>query len=104
MTTEDQAAPEISENEAWYDAEIAPALAELARRCEERGMSFIANVEYQPGERGGTYTLAEDAGIDMRMVYICCQTAPNVDSYISNVRRMCKDKGIDISSSWYLTH
>ena len=65
MDNEDPALPEVSEDEAWYDAEIAPALAALAKLCHERGMSFIAAVEYQPGDRGGTYYLTEDAGLQM---------------------------------------
>ena len=68
IDNEDPALPETTEGEAWYDAEIAPALAALARRCHERGMSFIAAVEYQPGDRGGTYCLTKDAGTAMRML------------------------------------
>ena len=41
MDNEDPALPETTEGEAWYDAEIAPALAALAKRCHERGMAFV---------------------------------------------------------------
>ena len=103
-SNEDPALPEVGEDEAWYDAEIAPALAALAKRCHERGMSFIAAVEYQPGDRGATYYLTEDAGTAMRMLHLCAQTVPNVDSYIINLKRWAKLNNVDTSSSWVLRH
>jgi hypothetical protein len=102
MSNEDPALPETTENEAWYDAEIAPALAELAKRCLERGMSFVSAVEYQPGDHAGTYSLAEDAHLKMHMLRLCSMTAPNVDSYVMNLRRHCKAEGIDMSASFVL--
>ena len=104
MDNEDPALPEATEGEAWYDAEIAPALAALAERCRERGMAFIAAVEYRPGDRGGTYYLTEDAGTAMRMLYLCAQTVPNVDRYVINLKRWAKLNNVDTSSSWVLTH
>lgn len=102
MSNEDPALPEVSENEAWYDAEIAPALAALAKRCHERGMSFIAAVEYEPEERGGTYYLTDDAGLSMHMLRLASQTAPNVDRYVMALRKHCKDVGQDFSGSFVL--
>lgn len=102
MSDEDPARPEVSEDEAWYDAEIAPALAALAKRCHERGMSFVAAVEYQPGDRGGTYYLTEEAGLQMHMMHLAAQTAPNVDRYVIALRRHCQERGQDISGSFVL--
>ena len=99
LDQEDPAAPEVTEDEAWYDAEIAPALLSLAQRCNERGMAFVAVVEYQPGDRAGTYMVGDDAGLAMHMVNMCSKTAPNVDAYIINLSRFCKSKGIDIGAS-----
>ena len=93
----------MSTNEDWYDAEIAPALYDLAKRCHEKGMAFIAVVEYAPSERGGTYYLPEQAGLEMQMLHLCAQTVPNVDSYIINLKRHTKELGINVSSSWYLS-
>lgn len=90
--------------EGWYDAEIAPALRELAKKCHERGMSFVAAVEYEPNKRGGTYYLTEDAGLEMRMLQLCALTAPNVDAYVLNLKRHANRNGIDMSSSWVMTH
>jgi hypothetical protein len=102
MDNEDPALPEVSDDEAWYDAEIAPALAALAKRCHERGMSFIAAVEYQPGDRGGTYYLTENAGTAMRMLHLCAQTAPNVDGYIMSLHKWAKAAGVDTGGSFVM--
>lgn len=91
-------------NEEWYDAEIAPALAGLAKLCHERGMSFAAIVEYEPGQRGVTYHMTEGAGLEMRMLHICALTVPNVDSYVINLKKFALREGIDTSASWVLTH
>lgn len=104
MQDEDPALPEVSESEAWYDAEIAPALAALAQRCNERGMAFVAAVEYQPGDHAGTYMVGPDACLQMHMLSLCSRTAPNVDNYILHLKRLCREKGIDQSASWVLTH
>ena len=86
-------------NEEWYDNEIAPALAELAKRCHERGMAFLAVVEYEPGDRGGTYSVTDHAGLPMHMLYLCARTAPNVDSYIINLEKHCATRGLDTEAS-----
>ena len=93
----------MSSNEEWYDAEIAPTLRDMATKCHERGMSFVAAVEYAPGERGGTYYMTESAGLEMQMIRMCALTAPNVDSYIISLRRFASEHGIDVSASIFLT-
>ena len=102
MDNEDPALPETTEDEAWYDAEIAPALAALAKRCHERGMAFLALVEYQPGDRGSTCYMTDDAGLEMRMLRMAAATVPNVDRYILALRKHCKERGQDISGSFVL--
>lgn len=102
MDNEDPALPETTEGEAWYDAEIAPALSELAKRCHERGMAFVAVVEYQPGDHAGTYMVGEDACLALQMVSLCSRTAPNVDAYVMNLSRHCKANGIDTGASFVM--
>ena len=99
---EDPALPEVSPDEAWYDAEIAPALAALATRCNERGMSFVAVVEYQPGDLGATYYLTKDAGTEMHMLNLCGQTVPNVDAYVISLKRWAKQNNVSTDSSFVL--
>lgn len=42
------------EREAFYDAEIAPALKAMSEKCLANGLSFFSLVEWAPGETGQT--------------------------------------------------
>ena len=44
MDNEDPALPETTEGEAWYDAEIAPALAALAGTARTRSAEEVRNL------------------------------------------------------------
>lgn len=103
MTTDPSDQPPPGTAETWYDAEIAPALADLAQRCHARGMSFLAAVEYQPSELGCTLYLTEGVGLEMRMLHICAATAPNVDRYVIALKQFAAAHGVDTSSSIVLT-
>lgn len=94
---------ERSENERWYDEEIAPALLDIGRRLEERGMSIVASVEYEPGERGSTKCIAEDAGLPMHLLSMLDLAGQNIDGFIIGVIRHCRANNIDTSSSIALT-
>lgn len=89
----------VSENEDWYDRELAPKLLELANACHERGISFLAVTEYEPGSRAQTRRLTDTAGLEMIMIQHCANTAPNVDGYAIGLIRYCREKGIDMSAS-----
>jgi len=72
-----------SEAEAFYDAEIAPALAALARTCAERGMNFVAVVEHDFGKVGLTRIKGvERAGPQFRVADTAARALGNVDSLI----------------------
>ena len=86
-------------NEEWYDAEIAPELMKLAKACEDRGVAFVASVEYEPGERGATYVLPKDAGLEMVMLHHCAKMGANLDGYVLGLRRYAKEHNIDTSAS-----
>jgi len=86
-------------NEEWYDAELAPALKALADRCNERGMSLVAVAEYEPDERGGTYSLTPEAGLAMQMLRFLGHAGENVDAFWLALRRHCTKRGIDTSQS-----
>jgi hypothetical protein len=70
------------EREDFYDREIAPALRELARKCQDDGLSFVAMAEWAPGETGRTAAIAADAGFGIRMAEVAVQARGNVDSLI----------------------
>lgn len=62
------------DNEAFYDEEIAPALAEMSKRLNERGMSFLALVAYNDkGEVGHTYQQAAGAPMAIRYPHMLAQ-------------------------------
>ena len=77
------------EREAVYDAEIAPALMALAKRCEECGMSLVAEVEWNPDELAGgrTIALAEGSSFAMRLVKLAADVKGNVDGLIIALRK-----------------
>lgn len=91
-------------NEEWYDAEVAPKLRELATTCHERGMSFMAEVEYEPGHRAGTVYLTENGGTEMRMMWMLAQTAPNIDAFLIRLIMYAKEKEWDVGSSMFLKY
>lgn len=100
MSTELQGqSPATSENEDWYDREIAPALAALARRCGDRGIGMLAVVEFQPGQRGGTYLTTPNDTVGQQMIRICMQAAPNLDAFLLAFSRHCRKHGVDTSES-----
>jgi GNAT superfamily N-acetyltransferase len=73
---------DATEREQFYDAEIAPVLLELGRRCEGAGISLVAEAEWAPGETGTTMTICADAGIGLRMVAWAARAKGNADALI----------------------
>jgi hypothetical protein len=43
------------EKEKFYDEKIAPELVKLALACRDNGLTFLAGVEWSPGEIGKTF-------------------------------------------------
>jgi hypothetical protein len=81
------------EREAFYDREIAPVLMELARKCEDNGMSLVAMAEWSPGETGTTATIREDAGIKPRMTHWAAAANGNVDALIFHMMKHGREHG-----------
>ncbi len=76
--------PVVTENEKYYDDVVAPTLLKLARDMEARGMGFIANVEYNPGDHGSTANvpaLKSDAG---HLSYLAIRAQGNIDAMAIN--------------------
>jgi hypothetical protein len=57
----------MSERETFYDDVITPGLIDLARKCEDNGLSFVAHVEFDPGEMGRTVTMQKGAGVAIKL-------------------------------------
>jgi hypothetical protein len=85
MTTE--------EREQLYDCEIAPALLELASKCQDNGLSLAAMVEWEPGETGRTAALAAGSGFGIRMVEAAIRASGNVDSLIFALMKYGREHG-----------
>jgi hypothetical protein len=90
---------DISEKEQFYDDHIAPVLLELAGKCNERGLSFLAFVEYDQNKTARTSQFMKDAGLEMWMVAMMMQSAPNLDSFMINFMKFCREENIDTSAS-----
>lgn len=78
-----------AEREAIYDAEIAPALEQLSKRCQDCGMSMVAEVEWDGAEAAGgmTVALSEGSSFAIRLVKLACEVRGNIDSLIIAVRK-----------------
>ena len=85
---------EITPGERYYDDVIAPRLAELAREAQANGLSFLALVEWAPGENGRThYTVEGTQGFSFRMANWAAKCQGNVDSFWMAVQRYARKHG-----------
>lgn len=90
-------------SEAEYDAEIAPLLMAAAKRCKELGYPMVAVVEYAPNERGETRVLPDGASLPMLMLSMVAHHGMNIDGLLINVIRHCREVGIDMNASMFLS-
>ena len=70
------------QNEKFYDEEIAPELARLAKLCSGKDMSFLAVVEYTPGELARSTMFTEDVDITMRLLKGLVLAGGNIDVFL----------------------
>jgi hypothetical protein len=70
----------LGENEQYYDDVIAPKLKELAALCQEKGIAFICQVEWEPGEAGRTVFLPKGASWQIRLAETAMRAKGNVDN------------------------
>lgn len=82
----------MTEHEVFYDAEIAPALLDLANKCAARDIAFLAVVEYEPEKHAETRHLGKTPGLAITML---AHYAKNV----FGILKYCKEKNIDVSAS-----
>lgn len=91
MTNEAERA--ISEQEKFYDAEVAPVLLKLGRECIEKGLSFVAVAEYAPGDFGRTVLLQPDSSLALRLVDLAARCEGNIDRLIFALLRHAREHG-----------
>lgn len=81
------------EREAFYDAEIAPILRDLSGKCRENGLSFLAVVEWAPGEQGRTLSLAPPSGHGIRWADAAARANGNADGLIMGLMQEGREHG-----------
>jgi hypothetical protein len=83
----------VTDGEKWYDEHLAPKLLELAKDAHEHGLSFLAVVEWEPGETGRTAWMQEAHGLPFRMANWAAQCNGNVDAFWIAVQRYARKYG-----------
>jgi len=81
------------DDEKFYDEEIAPTLLELGQKCKERGMPFLAAVQFNSGlpTEGVGKTLLGTVGhfnTDMMLIYLAMKAQGNFDQLALNVSKV----------------
>lgn len=67
-------------NEQFYDAHIAPELLRLGKLCEDRGMPFLAHVEFDEGEFGTTVAIPAKRSWAFVLAHYAVQAKGNFDA------------------------
>lgn len=81
------------EREAFYDAEIAPALLDIGKRCNEAGLSFLAVAEWAPGESGRTRQFTEPFGLPIEIADAAMRAGNNIDAFLMYIMKLGKERG-----------
>jgi hypothetical protein len=80
-----------SENEIFYDEQIAPMLLMLSRQCQALGIPFVCSVEYDPGSGGTTAYVPDKADFDSSMLtYFAARSKGNMDTLGMSWSEYCK--------------
>ena len=83
----------MTDGEAFYDVDVAPVLLDLARKCQNAGVSFLAVAEWQPGEQGRTCSLSPNSGFAIRLAEVAAKSNGNVDALILAIIRYAEEHG-----------
>lgn len=74
--------------EQEYDEQIAPALAEIARKVAALGGSMVARVEWQKGDAGTTIAgVSEASGVAQQLAGLAALCNGNFDQLIIGAAR-----------------
>lgn len=92
---------ESSDNEQWYGEEIAPALAEVAKKCQDRGVPFVGAVFYGGDESVGLTRVFPSPCLSARWTSYAAQCHRNLDSLFIAIGRDAAENNVDTSQSAY---
>lgn len=85
-------------SEQYYDDHIAPKLLELAKDAAAHGMTFVASVEWEPGESASTITGdMSKAGCTQYMTALSARSQRNIDGVLVGLI-----KRFDVSASMFI--
>lgn len=83
--------------EEFYDSEIAPVLAELAKKCQDRGMAIIAAVDIGGADHGRTAAIPENSHPVFGWLNALAQCAEekgvNIDKFMFGIMRDAVERG-----------
>ncbi len=79
--------------EKFYDDEIAPLLVKISEQCKERGLSFFAVCEWEPGEFGRTLIAQADASLAVLLANAAAKANGNVDALIMGIMKYATEHG-----------
>lgn len=80
-------------SEQIYDEEIAPVLMELAKKCKDAGIPFLAVAEYEPGSFGTTADIPTGSSYPISWAYAAARSNGNVDALINHLVVKAREVG-----------
>jgi hypothetical protein len=81
------------EAERIYDEEIAPALLDVAQKCEAHGFALVAHAEWWPGETGITNIVPDGSSAQMRMTQLAAHAHGNLDGFFIAIKKQFPEAG-----------
>jgi len=92
-----------TKNKEWFDQELAPKLLEIAKICEDKGISFIATVEFRVKgrtlSRVSTQALAQFRSMGVNFIQLCNVCGDDIDKFLTLSARMLNELRIDYSKT-----
>ncbi|WP_127088347.1 hypothetical protein [Aquabacter cavernae] len=82
-----------SDAQRYFLEHIAPALAQIAKDCEAKGMSIVALVEYEPTKGGLTAVGAPNRSSSFDLVMTAARSGGSVDGLMFAVMERARKHG-----------
>jgi len=79
--------------EKYYDKHIGPKLLELGQDAQQHGLSFLAVVEWTPGENGTTWYTQKQLGLDMLLAGWGAACKGNIDALWMQIQKFARVNG-----------
>lgn len=84
-------------DEEFYDVEVAPVLLDLARRCQDRGLGFLALAQWSDTQFSRTVTLPKGGLAILRYTNALASAASpqgiNIDGFMLALMTVAREKG-----------